>query len=513
MAPAGYRSAAEVSGRILAFLKDAAMKDKALEPTRTTVTAPASFQTAQRDDTLKAAALAQLTVRAGDLLDEPVAAFIGYLAEHPDQCLVEIGETKHLLVFDFGGGTCDVAIFRVSTDLAGNLLVASLSVSRYNRLGGGDLDQAILYDVILPQLLEQNGLDRHALDFETKKSVLEPAFIGVAEQLKIGLCEKIVQYLEDDEDSSDLVETCHKKFVCHLPEGGKLTLVNPSLSLETFDKVLSPFLDTDMLFTRETEYFQTFSIFVPIQDALDRCGLAEDQIDLCLLAGGSCLIPQVRLALAGAFEKADILNFETADALQTAVARGAALNALSLALRERPIIQPVCQETIALITSNGPYDLVKRGATLPWPPEGGYKEITNLMLPESSPHEPVTVRVEIVAREETGLRVLMSERWDIPAPVKAGEKIRLEYRYDENQVLDVRAFHADRDDVIPLEERREHPLTHISNPQVVKLRIEATEEKLRTGAHLSLRIGWGTRMIFLTAIGWLCLRAPPIRAA
>jgi molecular chaperone DnaK len=481
MAPAGYRSATEVSGRILSFLREAAMKDKALEPARTTVTVPASFQTAQRDETFKAASLAQLNVRGGDLLDEPVAAFIGYLAEHPDQRLVEIGETKHLLVFDFGGGTCDVAIFRVSTDLAGNLMVASLSVSRYNRLGGGDIDQAILYEILLPALLEQNSLDRHALDFETKKSVIEPAFIGVAEQLKIGLCEKIVQALENDEDISDLVETCHKKYVCPLPEGGSLTLVNPSLSLESFDKVLAPFIDADMLYTRETEYFQTLSIFVPIQDALDRCGLTEEQIDLCLLAGGSCLVPQVRQALAAAFVQAEILSFETPDAMQTAVARGAALNALSLALQERPIIQPVCQETIALITSSGPHDLVQRGNTLPWPPEGGYRQLTNLVLPASSPHDPVTVRVEVVAREEAGQHILLSELWDIPAPVRAGERIRLEYRYDENQVLDVRAFHADRDDVKPLKERREHPLTHISNPQVVKMRIEETEEKLRTG--------------------------------
>jgi molecular chaperone DnaK len=481
MAPAGYRSAAEISGRILSFLKNAAMKDKALEPARTTVTVPASFQTAQRDDTLKAASLAQLTVRGGDMLDEPVAAFIGYLAEHPNQRLVEIGETKHMLVFDFGGGTCDVALFRVSTDLAGNLMVASLSVSRYNRLGGGDIDQAILYDVILPVLLEQNGLDRHAIDFETKKSVIEPAFIGVAEQLKIGLCEKIAQSQDNDEEPAELVETCHKKFVCQLPEGGSLTLVNPSLSRESFDKVLAPFLDADMLFTRETEYSQTLSIFVPIQDALVRCGLTEDKIDLCLLAGGSCLIPQVRKTLGATFEKAEILSFATADAMQTAVACGAALNALSLAIQERPVIQPVCQETIALITSNGPFDLVNRGNTLPWPPEGGYREITNLMLPESTLHEPVTVRMEVVAREEAGNRILMSELWDIPAPVKAGDRIRLEYRYDENQVLDVRAYHADRGDVKPLKESREHPLTHISNPQVIKLRIEETEERLRTG--------------------------------
>ena len=198
MAPAGYRSAAEVSGRILRYLKEAALKDNAQVLARTSVTVPASFQTAQREDTLKAAALAKLAVKGGDLLDEPIAAFIGFLAEHPDRQLVEIGQTRHLLVFDFGGGTCDVAIFRLSTDLAGKMIVSSLSVSRYNRLGGGDIDQAILYKVVLPQILEQNGLDRHAFDYDTKKTQIEPAFISVAEQLKIGLCEKLTQLRSEE---------------------------------------------------------------------------------------------------------------------------------------------------------------------------------------------------------------------------------------------------------------------------------------------------------------------------
>lgn len=481
MAPAGYRSAAEVSGRILAFLNQAAMKDNGKQPVRTTVTVPASFQAAQRDDTLKATALAELTVRGGDLLDEPVAAFIGYLAEHADQRLVEPGDSKHLLVFDFGGGTCDVAVFRLNTDLAGNLMVASLSVSRYNRLGGGDIDQAILYEHLMTQIIEQNGLDRHALDFETKKNILEPAFIGVAEQLKIGLCEKIIQAAENGEEPEDLVETCHRKFVCKLTGGASLTLTNPSLSLKAFDEIMVPFLDPDLLFVREDEYCQALSIFTPIQEALGRCDFKTDQIDLCLLVGGSCLIPHVPNVIGASFEKACILSFDSADAMQTAVARGAALNALSLAIQERPVIQPVCQETIAIVTSNGPFDLIKRGSALPWPPHGGYLELTDLMVPESSLNDPVTIRVEVVAREEAGPHVLLSEMWEIPAPVMAGEKIRMEYRYDENQVLDVRAYHAERADVKPFKEHREHPLTHVSNPQTVKLRIEETEERLRSG--------------------------------
>lgn len=481
MAPAGYRSAAEISGRIVAILKNAALKDKAQAPARTSVTVPASFQTAQREDTLKAAALAKLAVRGGDLLDEPIAAFIGYLAEHSDRQLLEIGQTRHLLVFDFGGGTCDVAIFRLSTDLSGKLMVSSLSVSRYNRLGGGDIDQAILYGVVLPQILEQNGLDRHALDYNTKKTMIEPAFISVAEQLKTGLCEKLAGLGEQKDWPADLEETCHRKFSLTLNDGREITLVNPTLNLKTFNEILAPFLNENMLFVRETEYYQTLSIFVPILDALHRSDLKEDQIDLFLMAGGSCLIPHVKPKLHASFKNAEMLSFATADAMQTAVARGAALNALSLALSERPVIQPVCQESIAIVTGNGTLDLVSKGAPLPWPQNGGYQEITKLMLPECPADEDLPIRVEVVAREEGGNRTLLSELWKIPSPVKAGDRIRLEYRYDENQVLDVRAYHAGRDDVKPYQGRKEHPLTNISNPQAIRLRIDETEEKLRTG--------------------------------
>jgi len=479
MAPAGYRSAAEVSGRILNYLYKAAMEDKTL-PLRTTVTVPASFQAAQRSDTLKAATLAGMSVKDGDLLDEPVAAFIAYLAQYPDSSLVEIGETKHLLVFDFGGGTCDVAVFRLTTDLVGNLQIASLSVSRYNRLGGGDIDQAILYEYLLPILLEQNGLSRHVLDFDTKKNIIEPAFIGIAEQLKIGLCEKLVQAIENADHLDTLAETIHKKYTCRLPDGTSLNLINPTLDLNSFEKILGPFLDTDVLYVRETEYFQTLSIFTPIIDALERADL-KDGIDICLMVGGSSLIPQVPIAMSHMFPHATMHTFSTADEMQTAVAQGAALNALSLAIQERPIIQPVSQETIALATSSGLFDLVLRGTALPYPAGGGFKQITNLMLTESSLTDAITMRVEVVAREEMGQRILLSELWDIPAPVVAGDRVRLEYRYDENQVLELRAYAANREYVQPLKERKEHPLTHVSNPQAVKLRIESTEEKLRTG--------------------------------
>ncbi len=193
-APEGFRSAAEIGGKVLSYLKESALADDPMAASRIVVTVPASFQATQRADTLRAAELAGLEVRGGDLLDEPVAAFLDYLVTHRKELLPELTERKTLVVFDFGGGTCDVAIFRLEgASQSGGLKAASLSVSRYHRLGGGDIDAAILYEVLLPELLAQNNLSSFALTYKEKKEYVEPALLGVAEALKVGISTEIAR--------------------------------------------------------------------------------------------------------------------------------------------------------------------------------------------------------------------------------------------------------------------------------------------------------------------------------
>ncbi len=177
-APEGLRNASEVGATVLGFLAAAAAKGVSTHgiapvPDRVVVTVPASFQAAQRADTLAAARAAGLPVGPGDLLDEPLAAFLDHASRNGLASLGSPGETKHLLVFDFGGGTCDTAVFRVTVPGPGDpLRAATLSVSRYHRLGGGDVDAAIVHQVLLPRLLSENGLAPHDLDFEEKSSHL-----------------------------------------------------------------------------------------------------------------------------------------------------------------------------------------------------------------------------------------------------------------------------------------------------------------------------------------------------
>lgn len=484
-APEGYRSAAEVGGRVLSFLKSAAEAQDATAITKFVVTVPASFQASQRADTVKAAHLAGLELGAGDLLDEPVAAFLDYLLSQGEKLKGLLDKPKTLLVFDFGGGTCDVAIFKVGPSAGRAVMdISPLAVSRYHRLGGGDIDRAIVHEVLLPQLIEQNALDPLSLSFDDKKQRIEPALIGVAEALKTGLCQEFTRRSAFGQGAAAGAEPLVKRqpgaHPCVIGDQ-QLTLQSPSLSAEQFEEVLKPFLDRDLLYARESEYRLTASIFGPLEDALDRGGTQAKDIDLCLLVGGSSLIPQVRQAVAEYLSNATVLGSADPEPIQAAIARGAAYHALARTLFGRGVFELVTPDRLSVRTSSGAVELVPRNSRLPYPKSADGPRGVDLAVPETSAGERLPLRVEILAGEPGQERPLFTGVWHIPAFVNRGEKLRLDYQLDENQVLTFSLALVDQADVPPFEGTLENPLTNVVNPHQTRLKIQKVEEELRTG--------------------------------
>jgi len=483
-APEGFRSPAEIGGKVLGFLRQAAESSGNIPFSRIVVTVPASFQLAQRRDTSRAAELAGIQVAGGDLLDEPVAALFDFLMSHPDRVKVEPGKHRTMVIFDFGGGTCDVAVFHLGRSREGGLELSPLAVSRYHRLGGGDIDRAVLYEVLLPQILDQNKMDIHQLNYETKKFILEPTYLSVAESLKVGLCQEVRRLLEfgkyGEKEKGGIAKTLPGRYSCNLADG-PIHLQSPRLGADEFEKLLAPFLDTGLLYASETEYRLTCSIFAPMQDALDRAGLEPRDVDYCLMVGGSSLIPQVSVAVKDYFTKGELLAYEDPDDAQTAVAKGAAYHSLALALYGRSAFQTVAQDPIALRTSSGRLELVPRRAVLPYP-EKGWARKAGLAVPSTSIREPVGLKVEIMAGDEAAERPLMNARWDIPAPVNRGDGLAMEYRLDENQVLSFRIFKETDPESVSFSCVIENPLTNVFNPGEIRVRIQRAEEDLRTGS-------------------------------
>ncbi len=478
-APDGYRSAKEIAAKVLAFLREAAQDSNDLPPRSVTITVPASFQMAQRNDTVEAAGLSSIKVVGGDLLDEPVAAFIDYLVSHQ----ASIDKPSNLVVFDFGGGTCDIAVFRVDPE---GMEISELSVSRYHRLGGSDIDAAIVHQILIPQLIERNGAQRSDVTYSERKHRLEPALLGVAETLKTKLCEEIDrrQRLEQYQgaDKTPIVLT-HPgpEAPFELPDKGQWTLEQYTLSEQDLEAVLRPFFDSDKLDMQETEYYSTWSIFAPLQDALDRADILKDEVDHCLLVGGSTLIPQMRDAIQEYLPSAEIMAHQNAEDAQVAIARGAAYNALSMALHGRPVIQPVASDAISIRTGLSPMTLIPRGARLPYPPRGWEEQLSLATPSQDSIADPTQLRVEIVAGDEMSL--IYSQTWEIPPTVEGGTGLRLRFRYDENKALHFELslsenIHAGSE---LLRSTIENPLSHVTNPNATREMIDETEEAVRVG--------------------------------
>lgn len=484
-ASAGYRSAKEIGGHLLKFLIDSAAEGDSLPADATVVTVPASFQAAQRQDTLDAAQLAGIELTAGALLDEPVAAFIDYAFTHGLDTFAGIAKARRLVVFDFGGGTCDVALFELRPPKASaptSVGVAPLSVSRYHRLGGGDIDRNIAVEVLIPQLVEQNGLQAHELDYRAKADCVIPALLGCAESLKVGLCREIARLKAFglyEEERATLVQTNPGVYPCTLRDGTVLRLQSPTLSSVDFEKVLKPFLDRDLLHPREADFVMTCSVFAPLQDALERGHLEPGDIDFCLLVGGSTLIPQIATAVEDFFPRAQILSFDDSEQTQTAVAHGAAWQALSLAVHGRGLVRPITGSSISIQTASGPVELIGNGSELPYPAGGDWAESNRLVVPKTSLSDDVNLRVELRGSDD---RVLMSSVWTMQPPVAKGDPLRLRYRMDVNQALHLRLARGDKEDSadeFPF--TVENPLTNVVNPNAKRDQVLELEERMRAG--------------------------------
>lgn len=474
-APEGYRTPGEIGGHVLRFL----MGSVEAEPNTVVVTVPASFQVAQRHETVAAAAHAGFDLLRTQLLDEPLAAFIDFLATQPSRLSIAPGSSCNLLVFDFGGGTCDIAVLSLVREADGLLSVAPRSISRFHRLGGGDIDAAIVYDVLIPQLIAQNNLPPRTFGFAEKRNLLEPALRPIAEGLKIGLCKEQAR-------RASLGLASDPELKRQFPGRYTLTvndktyeLTSPVLSEKALAGVLQPFFDRNMLAPRTDEYRTARSIFAPMDDAIARSGLTHDEINVCLMVGGSSSIPLVVDALQAALPRAQVLTFDNADARKECVARGAAIAATFTAVTGQRLITPVCFDEIALLTQDGPRTLVSAGQHLPYPAQEAAAQ-TELRAPRASTGEPLPLRVAVVASADG--RALFEATWPLAPPVRAGEPLLIQHRLDADQVLHLKLLRTERPDQRPMDARIDSPLTHVQNPILKEVEAEKLERLAGSGA-------------------------------
>jgi len=127
--------AEQISAMVLEKMRDTAANFLGEPVTRAVVTVPAYFNDAQRQATKDAAAIAGLEVLR--IINEPTAAAIAYGMDKKHD-----GE-KHVIIFDFGGGTHDVSLLTID-----NGVFEVKAVAGCGHLGGEDIDNRIVEHLV-----------------------------------------------------------------------------------------------------------------------------------------------------------------------------------------------------------------------------------------------------------------------------------------------------------------------------------------------------------------------------
>lgn len=268
------------------------------------LTVPASFNTDQRSDTLSAATLAGF--KQVRLLDEPSAAFYYFFDQNRDSFTRSQAQT--VLVFDFGGGTLDVSIIRVDAS-EDNLRIDAIGRSRYNNLGGDDIDTELAAFLLALWEQEQSTSVENLPIIERR--MLFQLFLQRASLFK----EEAEYYIASGQHLNEFVVN---EKLPRAPAGHRLIHLQRQLTQSQYEEISGRFfLDKGDL-----------NIFRPIGQALELAsaivpGFRKEDIDLVLYTGGASRMSGVKAALETYFAPKACYSITDEEACNT-VALGAA---------------------------------------------------------------------------------------------------------------------------------------------------------------------------------------------
>jgi hypothetical protein len=435
----GCRTPVEVTATMLERLVALAREGQAArDPRRADVvlTVPASFSALARAETREAARAAGLDPARVHLLDEPLAALLDLL-NSPDAAHLLGEAARHVLVFDYGGGTCDVALVKARFDPAARagLSVENLAISSYHRLGGDDIDRAVMDAVVWPQIA--SPAERASLTLSARRLVEDTLVPTVARVLKERLCRAVEGRVKEDGWPS--LETSPEKVLAPLareftiPGLTRRTPHRFEMTSDQFRQVMAPFLAPPGPEPDER------SLLGPVLETLARADLAPDRLDAVVLHGGSSLNPYVghmmRSSFRGQtlFDRAEIVS--TPDPL-VSVARGAALFCYWRHARDVEMIRPVMAEDLGIIVRSGEaVPLVDGGTPLPYPDDDSVHDVTGdgqLAVPSDALAEML---VPVYTGAARAPRLAGTVRVPVPAGTAAGTPVRIKLRVDRDKTL------------------------------------------------------------------------------
>lgn len=336
------------------------------------VSIPASFEANQRKDLLDALEANDMSVSSSSLIDEPNAAFISYAVNRASEgrpMFLSRDYNSKVMVFDFGGGTCDISILEIGHN-ANGFFSKNIAISKFTKLGGDDIDRYLTYHYLMPRFFENNHVK--ASDFRTnERKRIASALLKVAERLKILVNKSLSTLVSEFEmpslKNSDRQTSIRTEVVVHTNNKGELRQEEFYITNKEMTDTMSVFLKRGL--TRTTRYDgedEYNSIFSPIDSAIKKAHINKDELDYILLIGGSSKSPYIQEALHNYFEDSELL---IPTDLQTHVSQGAAIHSLLFNGMGKCLIRPISSEPIIVVTQDAqPRIILPAGSQIPCSP-------------------------------------------------------------------------------------------------------------------------------------------------
>lgn len=247
----------QVSAEILKKLKKSAEEQSGETFDEVVITHPAYFNDRQIFATKQAGILSGF--KNVYLLSEPLAAAIEYGYKQ--------GYAQTLLVYDFGGGTFDACVLKVSIDENGEEIFQELADVGDMNLGGDDFD-AELIRFMKEKFKEDSGIDIDTLDNLGRKTVMQ----------------KLKQEAEQTKKKLSGTGKASVKINPLIISDGVPKNLSIDITREDFEALIRKYVER----SREI-----------LEEALKRANKEPDEISKVILVGGSTLIPMVKRMVAG----------------------------------------------------------------------------------------------------------------------------------------------------------------------------------------------------------------------
>jgi molecular chaperone DnaK len=370
----------EISGIVLATLKEVAETFLGEPVTEAIVTVPAYFDDAQRQATKDAGAIAGLNIKR--ILNEPTAAALAYGLDQ--------GASERVAVYDLGGGTFDISILDIDKGV-----FSVKATGGDTHLGGEDFDVRII-DHLAAEFQSKHGVDLRA-DRMSLQRLRE-----AAERAKHELSSSL-----ETEVNIPFIAT-GKNGPLHLER----TLKRNELESWTAD-----------LIERTIE---------SCRRVLADAALTIAQVQQVVLVGGMTRMPAVQKAVATFFNRQPHKGVNPDEV----VAVGAAIQAAALSGQiEEVLLLDVTPLSIGVETGGGIFTvLLPRNTTIPTE----QSEIFTTSI-DNQPQVPIHVLQGEREMAADNRSLAQFDLTGIPPAPRGVPKIKVTFRIDENGILSVQA--------------------------------------------------------------------------